>query len=105
MIARPGKTARCVANSRYWRPSFSMTPHDGAGGCAESPRNERAPSVSTDQERARLTWTTSVETRFGTMWHTTIRNGVAPIARAASTKSRTLSARTGPRTTRAKMGV
>src|SRR5439155_19289076 len=105
MIARPGNTARCVANSRYCRPSFSMTPQDGAGGCAERPRNDSAPSVSTAHESARLTCTTSVDIRFGRMWRTTIRVEVAPTARAASTKSRALSASTGPRTTRAKIGV
>ena len=105
MIASPGKSARCAANSRYCRPSLSMTPHDGAGGCAERPRKDSAPSVSTDQESARLTWTTRVERRFGRMCRSTIRVGVAPIARAASTNSRVRRVRTGPRTTRAKIGV
>ena len=105
MIARPGKSARCVANSRYCRPSLSITPHEGAGGCAESPRNDSAPSVSTAHDSARLTCTTIVETRFGRMWRSTTRAGLAPIARAASTKSRVLSDNVGPRTTRVKIGV
>ena len=105
MIARPGKIARWVANSRYCRPSFSITPHEGAGGCAERPRNDSAPSVRTAHESARLTCTMTVERRFGTMCRMTIRVPVAPMARAASTKSRVLRASTGPRTTRMKMGV
>src|SRR5206468_9767606 len=56
-------------------------------------------------ESARLTWTISVERRLGRMWRRMMRAGRAPIARAASTKSRALSASTGPRTTRARIGV
>src|SRR2546422_605657 len=38
MMARPGKTEIQGAVSRYVRPSLSMLPHDGVGGCADSPR-------------------------------------------------------------------
>src|SRR5262245_29740609 len=52
-----------------------------------------------------LVWITSTEARFGRMWRPTIRPVGAPRARLASTNSRSLSASTGPRTTRAKIGV
>ena len=38
MMAMPGKTEIQGAVSRYVRPSFSMLPHDGVGGWADSPR-------------------------------------------------------------------
>src|SRR5439155_1348863 len=72
---------------------------------AERPRKESAPSVSTAHDSARLTCTMSVDRRFGTMCRKMMRARVAPTARAASTKSRALRARTGPRTTRMKIGV
>src|SRR5207247_9916359 len=38
MMARPGNTEIQGAVSRYVRPALSMLPHDGVGGCADSPR-------------------------------------------------------------------
>src|ERR1051326_1447370 len=52
-----------------------------------------------------LVCTISTDIRFGRTWRLMMRVARAPIALAASTNSRSLTARTGPRTTRAKMGV
>jgi len=38
MMATPGKTEIHGAVSRYVRPSFSMLPQEGVGGCADRPR-------------------------------------------------------------------
>ena len=65
MMAKPGKIARCGASSRFWRPSFSIAPHEGLGGWAESPRKESAASVSTAHERAMLACTMSLMIESG----------------------------------------
>ena len=75
MMARPGNTARWGASSRFWRPSFSIAPHDGVGGWAERPRNESDASVRIAHESAMLVWTTSTEARFGRMWRPTMPPG------------------------------
>ena len=76
-----------------------------AGGWLDRPRNDSEASVRMAQDRAMLTWTMSTDSRLGRMWRPISRGAPAPSARAASTKSRSLRARTGARTTRAKIGV
>ena len=42
MIMSPGKNTRCGAVKTWLRSAPSMAPHSGVGGCAPSPRNDRA---------------------------------------------------------------
>ena len=75
-------------------------PHEGLGGCVESPRKLRPASIrmalpSEADIRIRIGATT-----FGSTWRNTTRCGVAPSVRAASMYTFCLTASTAPRTTR-----
>ena len=39
-IARPGNVETHHCSNKYWRPSDTMAPHSGDGGCAPKPRNQ-----------------------------------------------------------------
>ncbi len=82
-----------------------MLPHEGWGGCVPKPRKLSDASVRMAHDRAKLTWTMMGAEMLGRMCRATMRPEGAPTEWAASTYSISLVANTGPRATRAKMGV
>ena len=76
-------------------------PHDVSGGCTPKPRNDSVDSVTIATAIASVAFTMIGPIEFGRMWRTMIRELDAPLARAASTNSFSLTDSTWPRTTRA----
>jgi hypothetical protein len=87
------------------RASESIEPHDGAGGCTPSPRNESAASTMIAVERLNVACTMIGAVTFGRISRTITRRSRAPSARAAWTNSRCVRESTLPRTTREKIGM
>ena len=81
-----------------------MLPHDGAGGCWPSPRNDRLDSAMIAAATVRLDWIKSGGSMLGRIARSPIRSGEPPSARAASTYSSALTARTVLRASRRKTG-
>ena len=94
------------ASSRFWRPSFSIAPHDGRGRLGREAQ-ERERGLGEDRPRERDARLDDEHRRRGSGGCAGRRSAPAgaPSARLASTNSRSLRASTGPRTTRAKIGV
>src|SRR5581483_7109019 len=84
-IARPGYTASRGACERYDCASWSIVPHDGAGGCTPSPRNERTASPTIASGIVTVACTSSVLVMFGRMCLKMIVASLAPFAIAAGT--------------------
>ena len=76
------------------KPSLIMTPHDGVGGLMPMPKNDSVASASMAVGMLNATETMTGARMFGKRCRDMIRRAGAPIARAASTNSRSLSAST-----------
>src|SRR5215469_8680502 len=100
-MARPGKSDTWGASIRYARPSLTIFPHSGVGGCTPKPRKERiaarriAVAICIDEK------TSSGETELGRMWRKRTRGWEAPSAVAPWTNSSSLRERTMERASRA----
>ena len=70
------------------RPSESIAPHSGVGGCAPKPRNDRDAPTMIAVATPRVDTTTSGARMFGKMWRDMIWRCPTPITREASTNSR-----------------
>src|SRR5262245_14218653 len=84
-----------------WRPSSSIAPHEGIGGGAPTPRNDRLASAMIAPESPKVAWTSSAGSASGNRWRPTMRAGDAPRASAASVNSRRRNARICARVSRA----
>src|SRR6185369_2950660 len=98
---RPGKVEIHQAESRYSRPSWTITPHEGVGGWMPRPRNESVASRMIARASSSVATTTSDDSRLGTMWRRITRAAEPPRAWMASTNSRERSTITCERSTRA----
>src|SRR5690606_31540138 len=87
------------------RASRTIDPSDGVGGGVPSPRKLSDASVSTAQDRDRVTWTMTIAVMLGSTWRRRIRDVGNPRTVPARTNSASRSERTGPRVTRTKIGV
>src|SRR5437870_5381414 len=67
-IARPGKIDSHGAVCRNVRPSFSIVPHDGLGGCTPRPRYPRLASMRIADDNPSAAWTMIGETTLGRTW-------------------------------------
>src|SRR5438034_1590230 len=70
-MASPGKVASHHAVDRYTRPSASIPPHVGVGGCTPSPRNDSADSMTMTRAMSSVATTSHGVSAFGRMWRTT----------------------------------
>ena len=77
----------------------------GSGGGGPRPRNDSAVTVKIVFASVRLVCTRIGETTSGSTCRTAMVNSPTPMLRAASTWSHRLTLSTGPRTTRASVGV
>src|SRR5256885_10995643 len=91
-IATPGQTAIHGALVRKRWAVLSMEPHDGAGGCWPSPRNDRLASAMMAVAMEIVACTISAGMMFGRMCFTAMRTGGCPARRAAPTQFATLTA-------------
>ncbi len=80
-------------------------PHEGVGGCVPMPRKESAASVRMPKATEKEHCTRSGARQLGRMWRITRRRSEAPSARAAATKSCSLTDSTWARMSRAKFGT
>ena len=87
MIAKPGKITTQGACRMKSRPSASIEPKDGLGGCVPRPMNESEASIRIAIPMLIDACTTNGPILFGMTWRSMTRNGVAPMALAASTYS------------------
>src|ERR1017187_319108 len=101
MTASAGTITRCGESNRCERPSFSMEPQLAAGGGTPSPRKLSVASASTAPAIPMAACTISGWTMLGRMWRHSMRRSDAASARAASTNSRSFTAITCARTSRA----
>ena len=81
----PGKISIHGACVRKSRPSASITPSDEVGGCAPSPRNDRAASICSAKPIRIVACTIAGPIAFGRTWRVMILLEGVPRARAAST--------------------
>jgi hypothetical protein len=81
-------------------PAVRMFPQDGVGGCTPMPRKESADSVRIAPATPRVAATRTGASVLGRMCRKMMRASPAPCARAAATKSRSLSERVSARTSR-----
>src|SRR5436309_8352131 len=81
-----------------------MCPQGTVGGWIPKPRNDRVDSVMMARPTTSVALTTMGPMALGSMWRNMMRQLEAPVARAASTNSFSLSDMNTPRTTRA-MGI
>src|SRR5882724_7718745 len=100
-MARPGKVASHHAVDKYARPSASMPPQVGVGGCTPRPRKDRADSITITRAMSRVATTSQGVKALGSTWRARIRQSRLPSATAAWTNSRSRMDSTSPRTTRA----
>ena len=102
-MARPGKTEthHCWISER---PSETMAPHSGAGGTTPRPRKPRPAKVISALPTSRVTSVVRGPRVLGMIWRSTMRDGLKPMTRAASTYSRERWTRTRLRLTRAYFG-
>src|SRR5258706_455526 len=82
-------------------PSLSIWPQDGVGGMMPTPRNDSVASPRIAPGTANAAVTMRGASAFGSRCFAMILLGLAPTDRAASTNSRSLSASTCPRVSRA----
>ena len=87
------------------RPSLMMLPQLGAGGGVPSPRKLRPDSTRMAHANPKVTCTTNGAIVCGAIWLARMRRSLAPMTRAASTKSMVLTSITEARTTRTIRGV
>src|SRR5439155_10943107 len=102
MMAAPGTTESHHALAMWLRPSATICPQDGVGGGIPAPRKESEATTMMTKPMCRDSSTINVFKTFGTMWMAMMRRCEHPWTRANATKSRAFTARTSPRTTRAK---
>jgi hypothetical protein len=84
-IAAAGASASHGAISRYWKPTCTIEPHDGVGGCAPSPMKLRLDSVMIAKPTPSAACTIAGLIALGSTWRKMIARRVAPIERAAAT--------------------
>jgi hypothetical protein len=82
-----------------------MPPHDGAGGGVPRPRKVRPASTTTAIDAVTTSWMTIGPSTFGSTVRTIVSAVLAPIPRAASTKSRSRMASVATRVSRANSGT
>src|ERR671913_311910 len=104
-MAKPAKIALQGESMRKLRPSDSIKPSDGVGGCVPRPRKESEASTRIAAESRRLVWTRTTEARLGRMCRKMMRPSDAPIALAPATYSLSHRTSAGPRKSLAKIGV
>ena len=71
-IARPEKIAGQGFNRRKFRPSESICPSDGVGGCAPRPKKDNDASTRIAAERSKLACTRITDERLGSRCLNTI---------------------------------
>src|SRR5437588_431916 len=99
--AAAGKSTRWGASKRCERPSFSIDPQLAVGGGTPRPRKLMVASASTAPAMPMAACTMTGWIMLGQIWWLTMRQSLAPSARAASTNSRSFTASTWARTRRA----
>src|SRR5688500_15933696 len=97
----PGMSTAHGLDEKSGKPSLIIWPHDGVGGMMPTPRNDRVASPRIALGTANAAVTMSGASAFGSRCFDMIRPELAPTERAASTNSRSLSASTCPRVSRA----
>src|SRR5690625_4697905 len=105
MIMSPGNTPIHHACFMKERPSASMRPQLGSGGCVPSPKKLSAASARIANARLTDTWAIIGPSEFGRMCFKSTCSRLRPSAPAAVTNSRWRTLSTAPRATRAKMGM
>src|SRR5206468_5435492 len=100
-IATPGAIETHGATRSKSRPSATIAPHDGVGGCAPRPMNDSAASAMIAPPMPSVAATITGAITLGSRWRAMIRASDAPRARAACTYSRPRVSSTWPRTMRA----
>ena len=101
MMASAGKTTICGESKRWERASLSMLPQLAAGGGTPRPKKLSVASARTAPAMPMADCTINGCRILGRMWREKMRKSDAPSARAASTNSRSLTASTCARTSRA----
>src|SRR2546427_12886178 len=100
-IARPGNVVNHHASVMYSRASETITPHVGVRPPTPRPKKLNPDSARIVVATENVAITMMTPRTFGTRWRRRIRDGDAPIARAARTYSRVLSDKVSARTRRA----
>src|SRR4029453_2140543 len=100
-IAPPGNSAQWAAMSRKSLASNNSRPQVGVSGGKPRPRNDSVDSAMMAAATSIVPAMITGPSALGRMWRTTCRSGLAPSARAASTKSFSRSDRNCARTRRA----
>src|SRR5947208_12689898 len=100
-IAPPGNSAQWAAMSRKSLASNNSRPQVGTSGGKPRPREDRVDSAMMAAATSMVPAMITGPSALGRMWRTTCRSGLAPSARAASTKSFSRSERNCARTRRA----
>ena len=84
-MASPEKIALHGDSIRKLRPSDSISPSDGVGGCVPRPRKESDASTRIAAESSRLVCTSMTLARLGRTCRKMMRASPAPMARAPAT--------------------
>src|SRR5438128_7993114 len=100
-IAPPGNSAQWAAISRKSLASNNSRPQVGTSGGKPRPRKDKVDSAMMAAATSMVPAMITGPSALGRMWRTTCRSGLAPSARAASTKSFSRSERNWARTRRA----
>ncbi len=84
MMARPGKMSAQGDELMNWKPSWSMPPQLGVGGCSPTPRKLKPASARSAKPRDSASWMMIGEATLGMTWRPISRLEVAPRLRADS---------------------
>src|SRR5262245_8022490 len=87
------------------RARLRFAPQSGVGGGAPRPRKERAARMSITKPSEIVAWIIAGDRQLGRICRNAMARCPSPTTRAASTYSRSRSARTAPRTRRAILGI